>query len=272
MPFDGRMGYNKETTAVKQEWFSRFALFHLDWARLVMSNNQFFDRKYAYWDLTAGAGYSEAYGYGSPVLHALAAERHRAKHEKSFWVRAKLIEKEPDTARALERETVKNQDVMLCRPAYDSKVYYTDYREQIDEFLRCWKEGDKLPLTGLVYYDSNGQIPDIETLRTANCIHPRLDVLMHISAANVKRVAKSFGRESLTEILAGIGKKNWLVSELGGMHQWAFLFGTNYVDLKEWRKIKLYSIHSLRGYEILRKLNFTSKELAAVGVGSGFLW
>lgn len=273
MPIDiNGQGWNAETTQLKQEWFSRFAYFHLNlkhYEITQMIGRRFFrPAYYQYIDMTAGCGYLPLLGDGSPVRHAIASEKHRRKRkgENPLRVSAHLIEENPDTFYHLQKTLDMKRKLMRCDPLYDSMIYNERYQKVIPEmFFRNGQSENGIPCFGLLYCDPNGQIPEFELLKQLNAHHPRLDVLLHVSASNIKRVKGTHGGLSLLECMQHSGKRHWKIARLGTTrHQWAFLYGTNVPNMLDRADLNLYSVRGSVGKDVFHILNFTERERAMV--------
>jgi len=114
---------------------------------------------------------------------------------------------------------------------------------------------------GTIYADPN-DLPPFDLLAEAsnNPNAQRIDMLVYLSATNYKRVRKVWGRDYLTDALAKINKKVWLVSAPVGRSQWAFLFGTNYDKYSDYRAIQFYRVDSPEGAAVLERLTYTTDE------------
>jgi hypothetical protein len=268
MPIDiDGQGWNEETTRLKQEWFSKFALYHLNLKHHEVrkfTRSVSYSSVYHFIDATAGTGYLPGIGNTSPVRHAIAAKRHREKCDKPLRVKAHLIESNFEAAFALEKTLILEQRLMLQQPVYDSEIYEGQYQKIIQEEFFGHRRGKaKIPFYGLLYCDPNGQSPEFELLRKLNYYHPRMDVLLHVSAGNIKRVRMQRGGLSLAECMKYVGKRQWKIARVGETsHQWAFLFGTNIPDMQDRKRLGLYRLETEEGQQILQELNYTERECA----------
>ena len=57
-----------------------------------------------------------------------------------------------------------------------------------------------------------------------------------------------------------VGKKQWLIREPIGKHQWTFMLGTNWKKFPEWKKEGFYRIDTEEGQRVFRRLNWTAGE------------
>ena len=85
---------------------------------------------------------------------------------------------------------------------------------------------------------------------------PRMEILIHLSAATIKRVKKYQGL-CLQDYLELIPKRYWLVREPVDQHQWTFVLGSNTNNFKSWKGIGLWRVDSERGRKVFNRLNET---------------
>ena len=116
-------------------------------------------------------------------------------------------------------------------------------------------------INGVLFHDPTG-VPNWELLRELSNMPQlaRLEFVVYVTAAGLKRRRTALGGDSLTELMARIKKEYWLVRSPQGKHQWTFLVGTNWKALQEWRKQRFYRTDTSIGQSILEKLSLTSDE------------
>lgn len=142
----------------------------------------------------------------------------------------------------------------------DILVFHGDHNEVLPKLYTK----SKLQRFGLIYNDPSGTLPSFEVLSDFARFFPKVDILIYVSAANIKRMRKStrVNHElTLTECTISIGKRHWLIREPIGRHQWTFLLGTNWKNFPKYKKIGFYHTLSQQGGKIITKLNYTSEEL-----------
>jgi hypothetical protein len=121
---------------------------------------------------------------------------------------------------------------------------------------------------GLAYVDDNGE-PSWDTMVRIKELCPYLDILIYYSANMRKRVrccGKTYMHDQLLDLLALLDKPHWLVREPTIKKEWTFLLGSRYDRLDPIRRLGFWPADSERGKAILRELNFTDKELAALPI------
>lgn len=266
MPVDDGFGYG-EHTELKREHFRGFVDYHLQISQGVMNkHSSWLDNNYWYFDLNAGPGRytpdlrqlsmfeASAPGdnsltcpdgpeiIGSPVVFMERAEARKVPYVARFFEISPrhaecLRESLPCPACSCGRYSVEQGDHTNLLPNY-----FRNTRERL----------------GLVYSDESGRVPPFELLRDLSACrcNARLDLLIYVSATNVKRTG-----QRLLDHLPTINKKHWIIREPCGQHQWTFLFGTNWANFPAWEKRGFYPLNSAKGASIMRRLNSTAREL-----------
>lgn len=251
MPFDESAGYG-EGTPRKRYDFKDYQRLHLRIARAVMNRHNWAGDVYHYVELNAGPGLVDRYP-GSPLTFV-----ENALEEGEEW-NAYLCERNPKSAQRLGAELSTYGPVVLERAA----VYPDDHRLVVSAIItqiQARSPGQKA--FGLIFADPNGTRLDeeIESIQKLSAAHPRLDVLLYVSATSVKRNRKGFGYSSLDERLAAIGKKYALIREPHTEQQWTFALLTDWKDYPDWKKRAFHNTNTRAGAAILEKLNLTPKE------------
>lgn len=212
---------------------------HRDWLRGV----------YYFYDIYAGSGINERAGCdGSPLVFLKEAERLYVPYVATF------IDKEPLHAEALARRVAR-----FGRGT--TVVYEADNAMRLPLLIAAI--GKAQPY-GIIYADPNGMPPFELLAEVSQCPQCRvLDILIHCSATTLKRFRGAFGGKNLMEHLGAIQKSDWLIRdpEGTGKQQWTFLFGTNWPDYPEYKRIKLHNIKGREGKAILAGLTYTQAEL-----------
>lgn len=143
----------------------------------------------------------------------------------------------------------------------DYTVVQSDYEAYLQEMANTTPNYGA-ERRGYTIIDMNGP-PTFRGL-TAFAIHPkyqRVDTIIYISAANLKRQRRSpiFSRSlTLVEHLNSL-KKFWFIRELRGRSQWTILYGTHWLQCPVPSFMHLTS--SETGSEILTHANFTADEI-----------
>ena len=243
MTFDG-LGVS-DYTPTKQENLATILRWHLEVVRCVLP--KWGGTQYCYFDLNAGPGrYKTETGTqvtGSPLVFLQAAQA------AQIPFRAVLIEQCHESYLALRRNVTKADNI---------EVRYGNHNIVLSEY--CSNHPRAL---GLVYCDpTNHEVP-FTALSYFCRAYPRVDVLIHVAANAIKRTRADDDPDLLSR-LGVLNKRDWLAMEPTGKWQWTFLLGTNGGDvLKDYKRIRLYRIDTLRGRDIAERINYTKVERGA---------
>ena len=208
------------------------------------------NRPYLYVDLNAGPGKKLFDGKevtGSPII---AVELLDGKLDDYF---ALLLEERKDLAAELQ--------IQMCAlniPTSRWDVKWIDNKKAVSLLDTMSKQS---PM-GVIYHDPNGDL-DMDLLGLLSRIagFRQVDILIHLSAANLKRSRKATqSGPDLETALSSVSKKYWLVKEPTGKHQWTFLLGTNWDAFPTWKKEGFYRTNTPRGQDILNRVAFTKRE------------
>jgi three-Cys-motif partner protein len=264
------VGVGKGTPKKQQDFGKLFAM-HLAITRVVIENGITKARSlgwqppsevYWYVDLTAGPG--EYNGLtGSPLIAA-----DMLMIDDRPW-RAWYCEKDATNAATLKQLVwERGRDV-----EERSRILIGDHRQSVKQILFDMTAGGKQRHFGLVYADPNGTKLDaeLETIRELTAAHPKLDVLVHLSATRIKWFKKVHGHASLVEKLESIGKKHLLVREPWTDQQWTFALLTDWDGYPDWKSLGLHSTKTTQGKAVLETLDISEKERGSKG-GQQTLW
>jgi three-Cys-motif partner protein len=229
-----------DTTRTKLEHFQAILNVHLALTRAVLAKNRYYRRTYHYIDATAGPGwYPEEQCNGSPLVFLELVKYHALPYQADF------IEINPTTFDFLQQHAGSYPNVRLRRG---------DFSEVI---LNVIKDQRKMQL-GLLYVDHNGiggnDLSVFTLLRYAARMRPRMDVLLHIPVAALKRNYYNHG-QLLSDCMDRVKKEHWLIREPIGGWQWTFLQGSNTDLFKDYKRIGFYRLASPQGQEIYDRLN-----------------
>lgn len=246
MPIKHGIGYG-EYTPEKLQCFESFLSMHIRWTKAVLQRHPYWVFTYNYIDATAGCGYCpESNMPGSPLVFLAIAHRLGMPYHADF------IEVEPG-----------NHFLLAGAIPHDAHQYVsTHHGDYCDVLPRLIERLDKNAF-GLIFIDHSGAVTElmdrIEILERLSIKHPKIEILIYVPAANVKRVL--YHRNiRLEDCLQGIRKRHWLVRKPMGKHQWTFLMGSN-TPPPEYPSIGFYRLDSQEGQQIFGILNYTNQEL-----------
>jgi hypothetical protein len=180
-----------------------------------------------------------------------------ACHERGLDYRLGFIEVQTDWVRALQRRLAEG----AAHGRIDlSRVQVMEGR--YEDLARSWVV-DHVPeygARGLITPDANGEfgyrtLYELGRLPQLKCV----DFAIHASGSLLKW-HQSRGMYQLEDALAACQKTHWLVGQIRENWQWVWLFGTNWADFPEMRKINLVSVDTEEGQARLKKLCTTKSE------------
>ena len=223
--------------------------------QIFKKNYTWLENTFYYIDANAGEGsYAMEDGsvcLGSPIVALAELHKSDLRHE------AYLIEISKDNCKKLRDRLSQEEFYGDC-----VNVHHGDQYEILPGLLNA-KDGKRKRL-GMLYTDPSGTPPDFNLLTriSHNNRFEQIDFLIYCSATNIKRIIGA-GNDCirLKEAIETINKKYWLIREPMGRHQWTFILGTNWKGFPQFEKIGLYQVTTEKGQEILKRLNYTNKEL-----------
>ena len=270
MPKHRDLGYGR-FTADKAQAFRAILQMQMIIARAVIQkiSLKYTPLPYLYLDLTAGPGYSDPHRRikGSPLIflelanQPLPIGRSKDKFKAPVPFEAYFFEKDAAFAAQLETEIAPFQASSYCQGL---TVHCADYTDPTTGACRLWTTPQKYRY-GLIYVDPSGDLPDFDTLACLAERFPRVEILIHIAAAIVKRRSQAHNiPERLVDLIGKIPKPHWLIRKArrGDKHQWTFLMGTGDNELfKGLKREQFHPVDSPEGRRILEQLNYTQQEL-----------
>jgi hypothetical protein len=116
---------------------------------------------------------------------------------------------------------------------------------------------------GIVFINHSGEPPNFEAIKLVGELRPRMEILLYLSARNIKRL-HHLKNKSLLDYMQEINKKYWLIRKPDKFDnlEWTFLLGSN-VEFKDYKKIDFFRLESNEAQKFFPKINLTSKERMA---------
>ncbi len=245
-----------DETPQKQASFAALLYLQLSIVKKIWLKNKWANPPFMYIDLHGGPGIDENGDNGSPLVFY-----HIARH-LSIPYDAIIYEADKKTHKSLEKHC---GDLMVMDVRHaDNNILLQDPEFSV---IEKWK-------FGLVYSDPSNADPSLDVLRHLSIVRPTMDIAINIAPATYKRIMKSHGTlDRLTVELEKI-KKEWLVREPHGKHQWSLLFGTGFSDFPAWSAKGFESIRSELGRSWWLKIGYTKKEIKEMRQPKlpGFRW
>jgi three-Cys-motif partner protein len=251
MPKIDNVGYG-ELTPIKIDHLSKIISMHLAVTKAVLNKNAIYTKRYRYVDLTAGKGFTPGNIKGSPLVFLEQVE----SPEFGIPYRADFIESEKKNLDELQ-SAVKNQASKNRWKCSEVHFHNGDYQKVVRSIFR----DKQTNAFGLVFIDPSGDLPDFETLKFIADRRPKMELLLYLSATNIKRLFQ-YTDKRLSDFMAEIGKTNWLIRRPinWDSHHWTFLLGSNSKLFKDYKKIDFLRLESDEAQEFFSKLNLTAKQ------------
>jgi three-Cys-motif partner protein len=253
MPVENGVGYG-EYTAVKIEHLSKILAMHMAITQAVIRKHaDYYEPEYRYLDLTAGKGSTPDGNIGSPIVFLEKASD--SKFDIPF--RADFIEREENNLAELKK-------AVFSHPIHNTgqgNTYFHlgEYENMVPNLFKSKKEFE----LGLVYVDPSGDLPDFKTLSYVSNMRPKMELLIYLSATNVKRQFQQT-KKFLADFMIETNKKHWLIRKpfKGDSHQWTFLLGSNIDFFKPHKSIRnyFYVLDSPEGQEVFEKMNLNQEQ------------
>lgn len=255
MPIENGIGYG-EYTGVKIEHLSKILAMHMAITQAVIKKHaSYYERKYRYVDLTAGKGSTPDGNPGSPIVFLDIINNPKSRFDLPF--RTDFIEREQQNI--IELSKVVSAHPLFASHQKDIYFHNSEYESIIPQLFQVKKDTE----LGLLYVDPSGDLPDIGTLALISKMRPRMEILLYLSATNVKRQFQQT-QKLLADFLSATGKQHWLIRKpfKGDNHQWTFLLGSNSDLFKPYKSIQgyFYLLDSPEGQEAFEKMNLSQDQ------------
>jgi three-Cys-motif partner protein len=240
MPIDNHVGYG-ECTEIKNTHFRTLIQINLKMWKSYMQ--EYGEKTFTYWDINAGPGFHEAFGKGSPIIFLEEIKNVGMNYCANF------LEKDPATSEKLK------YNILMTYGQDAANVWQGDHNVT----LRTWIDNQGFRfLPGLLYSDPTGEEPPFDLIAEFSKHWRKVDLLIYVSATNIKRKIP-YGCCRLLESINKIDKKHCMIRKPMDAFQWTFLYLTN-GPIPVWKKQGFYDILSKEGNEIIERLNLTNEE------------
>jgi three-Cys-motif partner protein len=277
MPIVDDVGHS-DYTVPKMEILSSIFDMHFMITQAVIKKYHSYRRKYRYVDMTAGKGhvpYSDIVSkvdkvhalewagrslvhegklLGSPLVFLTVAESEKVQ----IPYRADFIEANKDNFQELE-EAIRIHARQNNWTEINNKIslHNKNYEQTIPELFISSDDKE----LGLVFIDPTGTKPNLETLQYITKMRPKMEMLLYISATNIKREFE-YTKKYLSDYMQEIGKEHWLIKKplKGDKFQWTFLLGSNSDIFKDYKRIDFLRLDSADAQTFFPKLELTAKQ------------
>jgi three-Cys-motif partner protein len=181
-------------TSLKMEILRKIFEMHLVITQAVLRRQSFFRQNYKYIDVTAGKGYvPDSTIFGSPLIFLNAV--HSGLFEKPFeahFIELQKVNFEELTNNVRGYSRQKGWDI-------EKNVYFHpgDYQQVIPQLLGNVNNKE----LGLVFVDHSGDLPIFDSINYITQTRPRMEILIYLSARNIKRIHHLTGKSLLERVM-----------------------------------------------------------------------
>lgn len=223
-----------------------------------------FDPEFHYIDMNAGPGilpdlYNnqgdlvvKAGTFGSPFAFTRWAEKYWGE-ENELKYRVDFIEQNPELCAMLYRN-MKNNPLSKGGGQWHVGDHDTHLPQILEKKIK-WK-------FGLIYHDPNNGQVNFDAIRYCVQMRPKYEILINLPGALFKRSPEHYQQEVLlSDHINGL-KDVWMIKDLapGDKHQWTFLLGTDFTQMKDFENIGMYSLGRPKGAKIFERVNLSKRQ------------
>jgi three-Cys-motif partner protein len=252
MPIVDGIGFG-ECTQIKIQHLSKIIGMHLAITQAVLNKYpDLYYPHYRYVDLTAGKGFTPDGIKGSPLVFLEQAESDKCQVSSQ----ADFIECQAKNIQELEMAIEQHVSQLSTR-----KSTVTFYPSRYQDVIRKLFPTINAKELGLAFVDPTGDPPDFEALRYLASMRPKMEILAYLSSTNIKRLFQHTDKK-LSDYIGLVGKRYWMIRNPISWDQfkWTFLLGSNSNLFKNYKAVDFFRLDTVRGKEILERLNLTEKE------------